>query len=41
MFSDVTALTECYNVTDAKLFNWIYWISGTWCNVKTHWRWFI
>jgi len=27
-------------VTDAKLINWIHWISGTSCNVKTRWRWF-
>jgi len=32
--------SECNHVTDAKLINWIYWISETSRNVKTHWRWF-
>ena len=31
MFSDVT---EYNDVTDVKLVNWIYWISGTSCNVS-------
>jgi len=35
MFSDVIAFTGCDDVTDAKLINWIYWISGTSCNVNT------
>ena len=37
MFSDVTTFSECNDVTDAELVNWI---SGTLCNVKTRWRWF-
>ena len=31
---------ERNDVTDARLINWICWISGTSCNVKTRWHWF-